>query len=365
MNVQDCIIKAIEGDSPDHVPIFIPGFDSRFRENFDAASKKRDDGKACIVNGQDITPLVSLGVDLCEVQGPPHVKEDFDLPKLEASDLRVDMYGRVFKRGISGNMQYFMYQGPYLRTEEQLARWDHVIPREIEAGWQERVYKETIEAVDKHAICPVFKACDGLYSILEEAIGVVNMAMLLHDNPEAIDTHLERIYRVVASDVNALLEARIAFICINDDITVGNRPSITPDLVFKHLRPLYKQLVDKIHAAGGKAFFRTTGDVLNVTDTIVAAGFDAIHITNPDPAYLEEFLVTWGDKACAVGNFDVMSMLSHGTPVQVQKRAREIVSNCERNFPRYIFGTNDVLPGSTKLENVRAMIIAVRQHGKL
>ncbi|MEX2726156.1 MAG: uroporphyrinogen decarboxylase family protein, partial [Candidatus Sigynarchaeum springense] len=281
------------------------------------------------------------------------------------NDLLVDMYGGVFKRHISGGVERFSYQGPFLRTKEQLASWDHVKPREVKIGWHEQVYKETLEAVDKHAICPVFKACDGIYSILEEAIGVENMATLLHDNPETVDFHLQKIYDVVNSDVNALLEARVAFILVADEITVGSRPRITPDLVFKHLRPLYKQLVDKIHSAGGKAFFRTTGHVLNVMDTLVAAGFDAIHITDPEPPYLEEFIVTWGQEVCAIGNFDVVSMLSQSTPVQVEKRAREIVSSCKRQDIRYIFGTNDILPGSAKLENVQAMITAVKQHGML
>ncbi len=365
MDVQDRIIKAIDGDSPDRVPIFIPGYANRFLETFDAARGERNSDNVCIVNEQDLTPLVHLGVDLCEVQGPQHVKEDLGLPKLEDDSLRVDMYGRVFKSSFFGNVEYLTYQGPFLRTKDQLARWDHVAPLDVEAGWKERIHKETLEAVEKHAICPAFRACDGLYSVLEEAIGVENMATLLHDNPEAIDAHLERIYQVVASDVEALLDARIAFIFINDAITVESRPRITPDLVYKHLRPLYKRLVDEIHVAGGKAFFRTRGDVLNVTDTLVAAGFDAVHVTNPDPTYIEEFLISWGDKACAVGNFDAVSMLSQSTPVQVQKRAKELVDGCKRHGRRFIFGTNDILQATTRVENVQAMVTAARQHGKI
>ncbi|MBN2152811.1 MAG: hypothetical protein JW839_15275 [Candidatus Lokiarchaeota archaeon] len=361
MDVQDRISKAIDGGSPDRVPIFVPGFDSRFLESFDAARGGRATANSCIVNGQDITPLVHMGVDLCEVRGPRHVKADTGLPSLEDGGLRVDMYGRVFKRRISGDGEHLVYQGPYLRAKDALASWDRVKPREVEAGWHDRAYKDAVEAVDKHAICPVFRACDGLYSTLEEAIGVENMASLLHDDPGAVDAHLERIYRVVASDVDALLEARIAFVLVSDGISVENRPRITPDLVFTHLRPLYKKLVDRIHAAGGKAFFRSAGDVLNVMDTLVAAGFDAIHVTNPDPTYLEEFLVSWGDKACAMGNFDVVSMLSQGTPVQVQKRARELVSISKSHGSRYIFGTNAILDGTAKLENVQAMIRSVKR----
>jgi uroporphyrinogen-III decarboxylase len=363
MNVQDRIIKAIDGDSPDRVPIFIPGYANRFLETFDAARGERIGDSVCIVNEQDLTPLVHLGVDLCEVQGPQHVKVDLGLPKLEDDSLRVDMYGRVFKRRLSGDVEYLTYQGPFLRTKDQLARWDHVAPLKVETGWHERVYKETLDAVEKHAICPAFRACDGLYSVLEEAIGVENMATLLHDDPDTIDSYLERIYRAVDSDVEALLEARIAFIFVSDSITVGNRPRITPDLVYKHLLPLYKRLVDKIHAAGGKAFFRTTGDVLNVTDTLIAAGFDVVHVTNPDPTYLEEFIVSLGTKICAMGNLDVVTMLSQSTPVQVQKCTKELLDVVKGNG-RYIFGTNDVLANAAKLENVEAMVAAVKQHGK-
>ncbi|NMC07949.1 MAG: hypothetical protein GYA24_22270 [Candidatus Lokiarchaeota archaeon] len=365
MNVQDRVAKAINGEATDSVPIFIPGCDDRFRELFNAGQEIHHGDTVCIVNGQDLTPLVRLGVDMCEVQGPLHVKIDLDLPVLDDSSLRVDMYGRVFKRRVSGNVEHVTYQGPFLRTMDQIEKWDHVVPIDVEPGWHELVYNETLDAVDKHAICPTFKACDGFYSILEGAIGVENMAILLHDHPGIIDDLLERIYRVVAADVDALIKARIAFIFITDGITIDSRPCITPDLVYKHLRPLYKKLVGKIHAAGGKALFRTRGDVLDVMDTLVAAGFDAVHVATPDPALIDEFLVTWGDKACAIGNFDVMSMLSQGTPVHVQKRAKEMVSSARQHGQRYIFGTNDVLPGSAKLENIEAMIGAVKQHGML
>ena len=120
-------------------------------------------------------------------------------------------------------------------------------------------------------------------------------------------------------------------------------------------------LLGAIVAAG--VSLKTSSPIRSVGE-LLAAGFDAVHVSTPDPTYIDEFLMSWGEKVCAVGNFDVASMLSQGTPVQVQKRAKELVSSCKLHGQRYIFGTNDVLPGSAKLENVQAMISAVKQHGK-
>jgi hypothetical protein len=363
MNVQDRVFKALDGDAPDRIPIFVPGYEAKFLEVFDAARGERVGSKICIVNEQDLTPLAHLGVDLCEVQGPPRVKQaGMDLPALEDASLQVDMHGRVFRRKKAGNVDYLTYQGPFLRTEDQVRRWKHVVPGEIEPGWYDRVYKETLEAVDNHAICPVFKACDGLYSTIEEGIGIENMAVMLHDRPALIDAQLENAFKVVESDVKALLEARIALIVIRDNITVENKPRITPDLVQQHLFPIYKKLVDMIHEKGGKVFFKTSGDVLSVAQTLIAARFDAVHIMNPEPTYLEEFCMTWGDKTCAIGNLDVSSMLSQGMSLQVQKRAKELVDIAKGNG-RYIFGTNDLLLNTTKLDNVEAMIRVVQQKG--
>nr|MDO8111896.1 uroporphyrinogen decarboxylase family protein [Candidatus Sigynarchaeota archaeon] len=362
MDVQDRVVKVIGGEMPDRVPIFIPGFEPRFLETFDAAHDDAAGSKICICNGKDLTPLVHLGVDLCEVPGPPHLKPEQELPRLDDEFMAVDMFGRVFKRHVSGNVEYLDYQGPYLRTEDAIKQWNHLIPQQIDPDWYDRVYKETLACVDTHAICPLFKACDGIYSILEQAIGIENMAFMLHDKPEMIDFLLDKIYKIVINDVKGLLDAKVAFILICDDITIENHPSITPDLVEKHLLPLYTKLVDRVHTSGGKAFFRTTGDVLNVIGTLVKAGFDAVHVTNPEPSYLEEAKMFWGDRICIIGNLDVMSVLSLSTPIQVKRKVKELL-DIAKGSGRYIFGTNDVLINSAKLGNVEAMIAAAKQHG--
>ena len=362
MDVQQRVLNAISGEKmPDRVPIFVPAMYQSVNDAFTNETGKKPKLGKCLCNNIDLTPLTNLGVDICEVPGPPHIKPETPLPRLD-TDLILDKYGRIFsKRNYSG-INFLIYQGPYLITEDKIKDWDHIRIDTIQNGWEESIYDEIINCIDKHEMCPVFKVCDGLYSKLEEGVGIENTALLLHDYPDFVDLHLEKIHKICYHDAKTLLNAGAAFLMIEDDITIQNRPIITPDLVQEYLLKYYKKIVELIHDKGGIAFFKTKGDVLNVIDTILDAGFDVIHITQPDQTYLEELKVFYGDKITVMGNLDVLSMLSYGTPVQVRKNVYELM-NFAKSGGKYIFGTNGDLPSSTSLANLVEMVSSAKRYG--
>ncbi|MFX0099535.1 MAG: uroporphyrinogen decarboxylase family protein, partial [Candidatus Hodarchaeota archaeon] len=366
MDVQERIQAAMVGSTkkqPDRVPIYIPGHDVKFLEIFDKKYGDEIGDNTCICNGMDMTPLATLGVDCCDVPGPRHLNPERELPTLGDESLIIDLFGRIFKVNVVKNIEYHIYQGPYLTSEQKIKEWDYIEPQQIEPDWFDRIYDEAINCVEKHQICPIFTGCDGLYSVLEGAIGVENMAYMLHDYPEFIEFQLEKVFKVIYSDVKGILDAGGAFILIKDDIAPAHRPIITPDQVEDHLLKYYKKLVSLIHEKGGKAFFRTTGDVIGVLDTIIKAGFEVIHLTNPEVSYMDEMKTFWGEQICIMGNVDVISILSYGTQVQVRKNVNELMGIAKEGG-NFIFGTNNSLPGTVKMQNLEEMIAIAKIEGK-
>ncbi|MHA1683440.1 MAG: uroporphyrinogen decarboxylase family protein [Promethearchaeota archaeon] len=365
MDPQARITKALLGEEPDRVPIFIPGYSTRFKSDFDQVTGNNQFGsETCICNGKDLTPLTHFGIDCCEVPGPPHLSDGQAPPVLEDfnDDHFVDIFGRIFQDHVLRDASYRVYKGPYLQTEEMIQSWEFAVPQVIDPVWFDRVYEEIINAIENHGICPIFTGCDGLYNVLETSIGVKNTAYMLHDYPEFLDMHLEKIFKVWMGDVRGILEAGGAFIMISDNITVKNRPTITPDLVKKHLLPYYRKFVDVIHSKGGRAFFRTRGDIISVIETVLEAGFDAIHVTTPEISYLEELTTFWGEDITLMGNIDTISLLSFGTPAQVRKTVRDTMQFAKTN-EKFILGTNGELENSVRYKNVEAMVKTAKTYG--
>ncbi|MHA1699632.1 MAG: uroporphyrinogen decarboxylase family protein, partial [Promethearchaeota archaeon] len=318
IDTQENILKAINGNKPASVPIFVPSCDRSFLKNFYNYHDKIDKKHICFCNNRDLTPLVYYKVDCCEVPGPPHQPPREKLPELDDNKF-LDIYGRIYKKiFISGN-EYLVYQGPYLGSEDRIQNWPHIIPQQIEPGWSDRIYEQILDCVDNHHICPIFEGCNGFYSILENSIGIELAAELFHDYPELINLQLEKIFETIRSDIKGILDAGGAFVMIKDNISVGTRPSITPDLVEKHLLDFYRRFVSLIHEKGGKAFFETGGNATNIIDIIIKAGFDAINVKNQDLNILRDIKTFWGANICVMGNFSIEKLKQDTTPTQIKK----------------------------------------------
>lgn len=68
-------------------------------------------------------------------------------------------------------------------------------------------------------------------------------------------------------------------------------------------------------------------------------------------------------KNCFTGNLDPIEVLMRGTPDEVAKEAERIVKICHTNQGGYIFNTGEMNPRDVPVENMKAMIQAVRRTG--
>jgi uroporphyrinogen decarboxylase len=71
-----------------------------------------------------------------------------------------------------------------------------------------------------------------------------------------------------------------------------------------------------------------------------------------------------GDKVCIIGNLDPVNVLMNGTPEQVDKEARRIMS-IGRKTGGYIFNTGVMVPRDVPVENMEAMLAAAREQRAL
>lgn len=139
---------------------------------------------------------------------------------------------------------------------------------------------------------------------------------------------------------------------------------ISPDLFRKIYKPRIKKINDWIHEnTSWKTFYHSCGSIVNLLDDFVEAGIDIINpvqcsAAGMDPRFLKEKygnkLVFWG------GGIDTQKTLPIGTPEEVKQEALERL----RIFSQgggFIFNTIHNIQSTTPIENILALFEAVHE----
>lgn len=139
---------------------------------------------------------------------------------------------------------------------------------------------------------------------------------------------------------------------------------ISPDLYREFYKPYHKKLNDWVHQnTSWKTFYHCCGSIVKLLDDMVESGVD---ILNPvqcsaagmDPVMLKEKygkkLVFWG------GGVDTQHTLPFRTPEEVKE---EVTERLQIFSPSggYVFNTIHNILGATPVENIHAMFEAVRE----
>ncbi|MBN1846554.1 MAG: hypothetical protein JW810_12770 [Sedimentisphaerales bacterium] len=172
--------------------------------------------------------------------------------------------------------------------------------------------------------------------------------------------NLEKIQQAVGDGVDAV------FLCGTDFGTQTSQFCSARTFESLYL-PYYKRLNDWIHAhTSWKTFKHSCGAVVPLLPHFIAAGFD---ILNPvqcsaagmDPQHLKETfgreLVFWG------GGVDTQQVLPFGTPVEVYRQVRQRLEIFGRGGG-YVFNTIHNIQANTPVENIVAMLEAIRDVGR-
>ena len=85
-----------------------------------------------------------------------------------------------------------------------------------------------------------------------------------------------------------------------------------------------KEMVDRIHALGGRALFHSCGRMAAFIPDLIELGVDVLDPIQPaGPEMQPEFLKrSFGSRLCFHGGLDMQHLLTHGTPAQVAAQAR-------------------------------------------
>jgi MtaA/CmuA family methyltransferase len=144
-----------------------------------------------------------------------------------------------------------------------------------------------------------------------------------------------------------------------DMIGVGDAAAslVGPEIYHEYVWPYERQLVDGIHALGGKVRLHICGNIRPLLDGIGRLGCDIVDLDSMVP--ISEARQKLGPNAILLGNLNPVTALRNGDPAEVTAA----IAECHRQAgARYVVGAGCEVPRDTPPENLRALCAYAHTH---
>ncbi len=223
------------------------------------------------------------------------------------------------------------------------------------------------------------EAYEGQYAILGgdwspfwhdliDLLGMENMFLKMYDQPELIDTLLERIVDYYAAVNQRILDAAgdtLDVLFIGNDFGSQTGALLSEPMFRRFLLPHLARLVDMGHAYGLKVMLHCCGGFVELIPAMIEIGLDGLHALQPccpdmAPRRLKRM---FGDKIVLNGAIDSHHVLIKGSPGDVRDNTRKILQALMPGGGYIAGASHDAILEETPTQNVLAMFDAIREFG--
>lgn len=330
------IRAAIEGRTPDRVPVMLHNFLMAAREAGFSQRRFRDDPAA----------IAASFIRAVETYAYDGVLVDVDTVTVaEALGVAVD----------HPDDQPARWLAPAIASLEAVK---DLPPPDIGGFRRVRVWLDAVRRLKSHFGDEVYVRgnCDqAAFSLASMMRGPAEWMMDLVD-----ETNRETAHRLLAY----CHEAAVAFMRLMagtgaDMVSNGDSPAgpdlVSPAMYAEYAQPYERRLAEEAHALGLPYALHICGNTTRILPGMVATGADALELDyKTDVRAAREVLK---GRAAFIGNIDPSGVLALGTPGLVEAKTRELLE-AFAGVPGFILNAGCAIPAETPPANLRAMIAA-------
>ena len=206
---------------------------------------------------------------------------------------------------------------------------------------------------------------DGIFErFTKDLMGYEMFCSKLYDEPELV----WRMFATVGELWLALYEQvaalpRVSALWLADDIAYGQGLMFSPHIMRQHLFPWYRRIGEVAARYDMPFLFHSDGDLRPIIDDLIACGFNALQPVEPKGMDIAELKRDYGDRLCLVGNIDLGSTLTLGTPDDVRAEVRERIRVVAPGGG-YCVGSSNTVTNYVPLMNFMAMLEATFEYGR-
>jgi len=148
-----------------------------------------------------------------------------------------------------------------------------------------------------------------------------------------------------------------------DDIAFNTGLLVHPKYLRKYVFPWYKKM-GKICSEKGIGFiFHSDGDCTEAMDDLIDCGFQGFNPIQPNAMNIVEVKKKWGKKICLIGNINLDSTLTLGTPQDVRAEVYERIRTIAPGGG-YMVSSSNSITDYVPVDNMRALIDANYEYGQ-
>jgi uroporphyrinogen decarboxylase len=197
------------------------------------------------------------------------------------------------------------------------------------------------------------------FTTLTLILGIEATLMLMLENPGLLKRYMEFFLEFNDVVAAAQLGAGADALWLGDCVATSH--FISPAQYRDHAAGFAGEAAHRIREHGGIVFYHGNEKSIPHLKIMAGLGFNAINIG--EGVEIGEVKREIGDRVCLMGNLDTINDLQPRRPEEVEQAVREILEAAKPGGG-YIFCTGEGVPDSTPVENVRAMMGAVKNYGK-
>jgi len=338
----DRVLQALNCEEPDRVPLGEWSIDSLAKEGF--LSKKvaslDDEIEFWTKAGFDFVPL---STDIMGLESAPK--------RVTGNELKTK-YGTKVQRkwaqehsGLITNWEQFEKYSWPSADDVDLSKWDH-FDKALPAGMKGIL------------LCGRIMAPVWMY------MGTETFYYALEDNQELLEALFKKVGEIQYGIILRAIERKsVGAILVNDDIAHNSGLMIHPRHLEKHVFPFYKKIGDLCADRGLGYIFHSDGDCTAAMDRIVESGFKGFNPIQPNAMDILEVKQKWGKKLCLIGNINLDSTLTLGTPQDVRAEVHERIRTIGPGGG-YMVASSNSITDYVPLENMKAMFAAALEYGR-
>ncbi|MEM1574204.1 MAG: uroporphyrinogen decarboxylase family protein [Candidatus Methanomethylicaceae archaeon] len=190
-----------------------------------------------------------------------------------------------------------------------------------------------------------------------------HMFTWIYKYPNLFRRWMEYYLKVNIERAKAKIDAGADAIVENDDYADNHGPMIPPKLFKEYILPNLKKLCDVVHSRGAYFIKHTDGNINPILDDIISSGIDGLHPLEKNAKMDIAFIkAKYGDKICVLGNIDPI-LGGQKDSSYVIKETLDLIKNVAPNGG-YVMTTSNVITPDARIENFYAWLNTLKKYGR-
>lgn len=204
---------------------------------------------------------------------------------------------------------------------------------------------------------PILAGIIGPYSLAGRLLDMTEIMILCYEDPELVETVLEKATQFLISYAKAFKEAGANGIAIAEPAA----GLLSPGLISEFSTPYVKRICEAVEDDNFMVLYHNCGNVVPLLDNINTIKADAYSFGNA--VDIEDTLKVIDSDRIVVGNIAPAETLRNGTPEEIKKQTTELLERCGK-YKNFVIASGCDIPPMTPLENIQAFFDAVSEFYK-